>query len=277
MLTAFGKVRRISDPPDYWHDDALLLSNSKGEIQVTLSPKQAGNDLAEFRDSYWRLVQMQGLQNDFSSVVIKFGEGDVSFDTPACFFAYPFEYEMAGLTFSPAWARNCTAENRKSGPDWQIAQVFERRLHSINSYQRTQEALTFFDKGKHIILVLNPIHPTGIETRIWRIEKYRANDASITDTNGLTDAKSRATISLVNGRVGGSPGCGGWEGTYELSGDRLTLNAGVFLAGLCYRAQETQSNVVEKAFHGHLRIEQTDDQILLRNEKGQAEIQLVPF
>ena len=273
MLEAFGNVRRIGDPPSYWHDDALLLTNSKGDVEVTLSPRQAGNDLSDLHDPYWHLMQMSGFKGDLSQVIIKIDDSEVSFSTPACYLAFPLEYEMSGLRFSPAWSRSCS----KAGYDWQLAQVFERELHSINSYQQTQGTLTLFDKGQHPIMVLHSTRSTDIETRVWRIEKYRTTGAQFDDKCGLTEAKIPAIITLVNGRVDGGPGCGAWVGTYKLSGDRLTLHAGVALAGQCHQAAEVQTHLVEKAFQGDLQIDQANKHIHLRDENGQAQIQLVPF
>ncbi len=275
MLEALSNVRRIGTPPNYWRDDALLLNNEKGEIQVALSPKKSGNDLSEVRDSYWRLTQIKPLPGNWASAVINIGEGDITFSTPSCIFAFPFEYEATSLRFYPAWER--TSE-KACGDDWGLMQSFESTLHSISSYLEVQGTLTFFDKDHQPIMALMALQSTTIEDRAWRIAKYLDPTAKSTYKNVLTEAKSRATITFVNGRVGGSPGCGGWLGTYKLSGARLTLDAGAMLAGRCERDAETQSDLVVKDFQGTLRIVQADyDHILLRDEKGQARIELVPF
>jgi heat shock protein HslJ len=274
MIEALSHVRRIGAPPSYWHDDSLLLNNGKGEIQVALSPKKSGNDLSEFHDTYWGLEQIKALPGSWATAVINIGKRDITFSTPSCLFAFPFEYEMTSLKFYPAWER--TSE-KACGDDWQVVQSFESTLHSISSYSRGQGTITFFDKAHQPIMTLLASQPTTIEDRTWRIAKYLDPTAKSADKNSLTDAKSRATISFVNGRVAGSPGCGGWLGIYKLKGVQLALDAGSMLAGRCERDAQKQSDLVVTAFKGNLRIEPAGDDILLRDEKGQARIELAPF
>ena len=97
-----------------------------------------------------------------------------------------------------------------------------------------------------------------------------------TDKEGLIDAKF-ADIIFLNGRVRGSTGCGGWAGTYTLSGDRLVFQADFALFGTCDTEGFAQGPVVVNAFKGELRIEEKDDHILLRDSNGKTHILLVPY
>jgi len=274
IIEALGNVRRIGVPPRYWHDDAVLLNDAKGKIQLALSPKKTVADLSGFHDSYWRLNGMKGPQADFRDTVVSISGNDISFNTPKCIFAFPFTYEMAGLEFFPAWERT---DEKACGDDLRLVQTFERNLHLINSYSAAKESLTFFDGDHQPIIKLSPLRSTTIEYRTWRIAKYFDPATKSTDKNPLAEAKRRATISFVNGRVDGGPGCGAWVGTYKLSGAHLTLDAGAALAGLCRPEEEAQSNLVVKDLKGNLRIEQTGDDILLKDETGYPRIELVPF
>jgi len=84
-----------------------------------------------------------------------------------------------------------------------------------------------------------PIHKStgleffSIENRRWRIAKYRADDGQQTDKDGLIDAWRTAEITFQGGSVSGSPTCGGWQGSYKLSGRRMAVDADVILFGLC--------------------------------------------
>jgi len=126
-------------------------------------------------------------------------------------------------------------------------------------------------------MVLGSLPQTGIENRRWRIAKYRSDSAAQRDRDGLTLATERADITIVNGDVDGSPGCGGWVGSYKLFGDQMTVQASAALAGACHARESAQSDLIVKAFKGDLRIEQGDDRILLRNKSGDAQILLLPF
>ena len=97
-----------------------------------------------------------------------------------------------------------------------------------------QGKVTFFDWERNPGMVLTPISSNTIENREWRIEKYPADGAQRVDSKGLTNAKHLATISFVNGRIDGTPGCGGWVGDYNLSHGHLLIHTSVALAGMCY-------------------------------------------
>jgi heat shock protein HslJ len=88
------------------------------------------------------------------------------------------------------------------------------------------------------------------------------------DAEGLIAAKETAEITFLNGRVDGSPGCGGLIGTYSLSGDELTVQAGIVLAGYCPPEDIAQARLVENTFKGD-RVEEKGDQIFL-HDKSEA-------
>lgn len=117
----------------------------------------------------------------------------------------------------------------------------------------------------------------GIENRRWRIAKYRNDANDKKDDNGLVDTKFGAEITFLNGRVEGSPGCGAWGGTYELAGNQLTVVAGTVSNGRCYPEQSSESDLIENAFKGELRIEQRDGRVYLHENRGRAQVMLVPY
>lgn len=273
ILSAIAKVRRIHVQPAYWHDDALLLNDGKGVTKIDLTSMQTGKDLYEVRDTFWHLKSLEGSRAELSGAVVEINERDVTFSLPSFFISFPFEHKLAGLEFYPAWSWGGRIRGRKSIEDRQ----FERVLHKIASYERLQGDLAFLDKDRQPIMVLGSLPQTGIENRRWRIAKYRGDSAAQRDKDGLTLATESADVTFVNGDVDGSPGCGVWVGSYKSSGDQLTVQAGVGLAGACYPRQEAQSVLVVKDFNGDLRIEQGDDQILLRNKSGDAQVLLLPF
>ena len=125
-------------------------------------------------------------------------------------------------------------------------------------------------------MVLNCLQQKGIENRRWRIAKYRG-DRTQKGNEGLLDATEPAEITFLHGRVEGSPECGAWEGIYEVSDDRVTVQAGWVLAGFCYPAGLAQDGPVEDAFKGELQIEGQGDHIVLRDMTGKARILLVPY
>jgi heat shock protein HslJ len=127
-----------------------------------------------------------------------------------------------------------------------------------------------------------PIHKltTGlelftIENRRWRVAKYRADDGRQTDKDGLVGAW--AEITFQGGSVSGFPPCGGWEGSYKLSGRRIDVDANVGVIGRCPPESWSESLALVKAFKGELSIEKAGDEILLLGKDGRARVRLVPI
>ena len=119
--------------------------------------------------------------------------------------------------------------------------------------------------------------PSGIENRRWRIAKYRGDSTQRGDEQGLIDAAKTAEITFAKGRLRGSPTCGALVGTYTLSGDQLTVQADVLIAGFCPPDQLAQNLLVVNALNGELRIEEKDDHVFLRDKNGKARVLLVPY
>ena len=119
--------------------------------------------------------------------------------------------------------------------------------------------------------------PQGIENRRWRIAKYRGDGTQKGDEEGLIDAAKTAEVTFSKGRIRGSPTCGALVGTYTLSGDQLTVQADVLIAGFCPPDQLAQNELVLNSLKGELRIEEKDDRVLLRDKSGNARVLLVPY
>jgi heat shock protein HslJ len=119
--------------------------------------------------------------------------------------------------------------------------------------------------------------PHGLENRRWRIARYRGDGTKKGDEQGLVEAAKPAEITFAKNRIHGSAGCGALDGTYQLSGNQLTVHADFVLAGLCLPEQFAQNQQILNAFKGDLRVEQVDDHIVLLDTSGQARVLLVPY
>lgn len=297
ILSALTHVQRIRVAPESWHSDAISLTDGEGATQIDLSPLWPGKDLSELQDTFWHLTQLEGSKADFSGIVIHIGS-EITFSTSSYFSSSLFQYKLAGLEFRPGHGRSvygsvnsAVIKRQESSPDQPVAALFENVLQKADSYEVSQGSLTFFDKDRQPIMALNSVRRQGIENHHWRIAKYRgevppdfrpppgfppSEVTQQTDREGLIDAK-HADIIFLNGRVLGSTGCGGWAGTYALSGDRLVFQADFALFGTCNKEGFAQGPVVVNAFKGELRIEEKDDHILLRDSNGKTHILLVPY
>lgn len=286
ILRALINVRKIHyGGSEYWD-----LGDEKGTTQVILSPMQPGNDLSELEDTFWHLTQLKGSSADFADVVVNIGPGRVTFSKPSYQTYFPFEYKLARLAFVPDDRFDAAAKNREFPQDEQIARAFEKVLREIGSYEAGPNTVTFFDKDRQPIMVINSFPRTTIENRRWRIAKYRGDSSptvivlgrslQITqqaDKDGLFDANDYAEVTFLNGHVTGSPGCGGWWGTYKLSGNQLTFDATLSLFGTCPDEDFVQDHLVQNAFRSAVRVEEKGDHVLLRRKDGEVQIVLVPY
>jgi len=47
IVAALGRVRNIGAKPEYWQEDAFLLTDAKDQTRVILSPMKSGSDLSD--------------------------------------------------------------------------------------------------------------------------------------------------------------------------------------------------------------------------------------
>jgi heat shock protein HslJ len=268
-----------------WH-----LDDEEGRTQVSLSPMQPGIDLSELEDTFGHLTRLGGSRARFADVIVNIGPGLVTFSRPPYQTYFIFKYKLGRLEFPPDDRYEKAAKDRELSQDEQTAQAFEKVLREIGSYEAGPNSVTFFDKDRQPIMVINSFPRTTIENHRWRIAKYRGDSSPsvivfdrvlpITqqaDKDGLLDANDYAEVTFMNGHVTGSPGCGGWWGTYKLSGNQLTFDATLSLFGTCPDEDFVQDRLVENAFRAAVLVEQKGDHVLLRDKYGKVQILLVPY
>jgi heat shock protein HslJ len=277
VLNALSHVRRIEATAPKWHLDTLELVDEQGKLQIMLWPTQSGADLSELDDTFWHLKLLSGSEADFSSVVVYIWNGAITFSSPSVDSSYSFTYRWLGMEFHyPYRTQLAEKDDPNFLQDQQLRTLYENTLRDIQSYELNAGRLTFFNKGRRPIMVLSDFPKEGIENRTWRIAKYRGDGTQLSDENGLVESGA-AFILFLNGRVTGSPGCGGWWGAFKVSGDRLKVDAELALAGTCEPEQFTEDDLVVNAFKGELRVTKQDDRIVLRESNGRPRIVLVPY
>jgi heat shock protein HslJ len=238
---------------------------------------EPGKDLSELRDTFWHLEKLEGSDVDLSGVIIEVEREDITFSTIAYSATFPFTYELSGIEFHLMPSQTGPTNNSESKRDQLLAKRFSEVLSQISSYEFSEGTLTFFDKDRGVIMLVDVLESQDIENRKWRIAKYRGDGSKRGDKEGLIDSTEPAEITLLHGRVEGSPGCGAWGGTYKVSGDHLTVQAGSNLLGHCDPSEEKQDRLVVNAFKGQLRIEKQGPDVLLRDATGHARVLLVPY
>ncbi|MGA9071642.1 MAG: META domain-containing protein [Terracidiphilus sp.] len=241
--------------------------------------KQMIKDDFELHDTFWHLNQLQGLDGRFSEIVVAIlsspqslneESGLVVFSTPSFSGSFPLYRSPTELKFYPIYGYTFP-------PDKKIEEAFGANLQKSSCYKLHDGILVFMDSEQKPLIVLSAFQQTGIENQNWKISKFRRLGSEESKNNELVDAKVPGNIVFMNGRVYGGPGCGGWEGSYSISGDILTFHGGVILAGLCFGPAWAQGPGFEREIQGDRLIKKEGDHILLTNKDGKTMLQLVPF
>lgn len=243
------------------------------------SHPKMGKELFALRDTFWSLKRLDGSTANLSDALVGIvttvrnsnGEsGLVIFSTFSYSFTFPYSFNLSQLKFS-------SANGNKFTPAERVAQLFADDLAKVCGYELRNGSLALIEKGRHPLIVLGAIDHSGIEDHHWRIAKYSSEEEG--PERKLIDATTPADVVFVNGRIYGSPGCGGWTGKYHLSDETLTssIDLNLSLGGLCSQKQAEQAARVKKALNGDTRIEKVGGNIFLRNMDGGAEILLAPF
>jgi hypothetical protein len=273
-MSVSGAAARIGAVPEYWHEDALLLCDGDGRTKIDLTPRQPGRDLSEFRDTFWRVLNLKGATPVSESTIVNIGERDITISTPSGALSVPFGLKLSGLQFYPAWRRTTKFKNSH---DRQTMESFEVMVQRIAAYESKAGKLTFSDRAGQILLVLEPLRSSGIENRRWRIAAYRPVTKTPKGESKLIDTQYRAEITFLQGEITGSPGCGGWDGSYKISGDTITIHADFVLAGLCLSGPEAQNGLLVPAINGQMRIAAEENRVVLKSLDGQTKIILLPY
>lgn len=258
---------------------ACLSVNAQDSASRPEVSPQGSNDITALHNTFWKIKHLDGFTTDVPDVVISIipgsstgGEehGTITFSTATYWIFFGYYHDSNGIKCFPAYGYNFT-QARQAG------KIFENELLKIASYEFNKSLLTMMDKERHPLIVLSALQQKGVENQRWRIVEYFGNKDKTTQNDALIEAKVQADIVLMNGRVFGSPGMGQWVGTYAVSGNILSFDAGFTFAGIPSLEEAKQTRLVVKALRGDRRIEQKDDHILLRDKSGKAQILLVPF
>lgn len=140
IVASLNRVIKIDAPPEYWHDDAVLLKDAQGVTRIVLSPMKTGSDLSDVVETFWHLSSL-GSRSVPSDILVWFEEGQITFSSPSCLFSYPFRYDLAGLRFFPAWRSGTNDSNSRLASDKGLAGDFEASMHRIASYRIEEDRL----------------------------------------------------------------------------------------------------------------------------------------
>jgi len=174
-------------------------------------------------------------------------------------------------------AHGGATETDRFSQNQQDGHSFENHLQRSCCYSLGSSMLTLMVQKGQLLIMLSSPQQEGIENQRWRIASYRGGGSSSTQKDEMITAKEATNIVFTKGQIQGLAGCGGWRGSYTISGNNLVSDISFELVGLCSSEQLMQATSIEADLRGDRRIEMDNSGITLRAKNGMAMILLVPF
>jgi hypothetical protein len=113
--------------------------------------------------------------------------------------------------------------------------AFQKEMTTSALYSTTGDELAFTDRtGKEIVHFIRA-HPDGVENRRLKIVQYfKLGNLAVP-----SEETERVDIVFFGGSIEGSPGCGGFTGSYEwIDSSTLKIFASWILAGSCFHIDQ---------------------------------------
>ena len=231
--------------------------------------------------TFWRLNSIPGEPAVTEDTVVEI-EFDTIFLSVTCTsvgYAVVQGDKNFGILNSYTSSNTCPGKIRP-----RVVEAYESALKRTKAYRLEGNELTLLDGSDQPTLILSMLVAPGIENRRWSIESYfdgnspklaaqRFRSIPLQIQNGVV----RPWMTLIHGQIYGTPGCGGFFGSYSLNGERLNLDFGSLLAGYCVEEALQVERGVIPALRGDRLIRQEADRILLTDTDGRVQIVLVPW
>jgi heat shock protein HslJ len=247
----------------------------------------SASDLGKLDETYWRVESLPGRAPVAPSVVVTLNGdegayGRISYSSDCYFTGGAWTQKADGLHFAFGSSTMGSCRPREGSE----SEGFERALAEARTFSVAGGRLTFKAPNGTPVMVLQRFDPTGLEYRQWRISSYFDGAAMAIPDSDVPDFYSSDRTAMIawpwpaitfsGGRLMGSPGCGGLDGGYKLSGDHVRITAGYDLAGFCMHDQFILADLVDKALTGERRVVHDGGKMLLKDNKGQVQIVLEP-
>jgi hypothetical protein len=221
--------------------------------------------------SFWTLASFADGPQD-TDAIFHFEGQSLSLDVPCYRRSWAYRYEANVMSFANPWG----SESRCNGEAPPIIASFDSTIPNVKVPQVNGDILSLLDGSGRALFVLKRLTATGLENRKWHISSF-FDGTSLVSTSGKFTAPLVSYITFMHGSLQGSPGCGGFLGSYSLVGQRATIAAGAILAGLCPAGEFELGGAVCAALSGDRAIEQDGDRVVLRDPQGRIQIVLTPW
>jgi heat shock protein HslJ len=270
-------------------DDNFRLFDEQKSYYIRLELQSPGFDFSEFRNTFWRLININGNPIVEPNAEVKIDEQAIDVSRGSRLLSFPFRYRSKKFSFYDPWKLvGCNGIDNTDQSNFpaeisfkrslhscrldSFLAAFEQNLHRIASYAANGDELAILDQFGQQLMLLKRIHSQGLEYRYWHIAAYRTDWGVQPTTSGQFQV-----VTFVRGKVEGTAGCGALDGFYTLAGEGLTVKAGSSLAGLCFVQDENENGLVLLALNNASRVKEDGARILLQDDKGETNIVLMPY
>jgi hypothetical protein len=152
----------------------------------------------------------------------------------------------------------------------------ENHLQRMTSFHLNSGNLVLRDANDREIVSLTPIIPDGVEFRWWAITGYRSGGKLVKQFSryGL-----KPMILFFNGEILGTPGVGGFSGTYSKKGGYLSISVEMACSVDCLGDLSERTKPQKEAILRALEFDlhpnaKGRDQFLLYDKHGHVQIEL---
>jgi heat shock protein HslJ len=250
-------------------DDAFHLFDEQKSYFVRLELLSPGFDLSEFRNSFWRVINLEGNPIADSDAEARIDRKTIEISMGKFRAKFLFRYSAKKIAFDGPLLSGIP----DNGALPSFFETFGRVLQRIAGYSANGDELTALDLAGQQIMLLRRVRSTGLEYRYWRISAYGA-DGWLNPTTGFPQSQ---VITFVRGEMQGSAGCRGLVGDYTFAGDSLSIHVGDHSGSGCSVAVENEQRIVLYALNKASRIKEDGVRMLLQDAQGNTNIVLMPY
>ncbi|MFP4003867.1 MAG: hypothetical protein ACLFV8_08835 [Alphaproteobacteria bacterium] len=229
--------------------------------------------LAGDTPSFWILISSTN-QTSIADAIFHLEGRFLSLDTPRYRHSWAFRFAAGEMVFT----NGDTTAGVVKGKESDIIRSIDLMMTQVRKAELNGDVLSLLDASDRPVFVLKRLRATGLEFRKWYISSF-FDGASLVSTDSKFPDELTPYITFINGRIHGSPGCGGLLGlSYVLDGQNLSVSGGVLiLRGTCSSGVWESSASVFEALGGDKIVEQDGERILLQNSEGRTQIILTPW
>jgi heat shock protein HslJ len=241
--------------------------------------------------TFWRLTSIEGTPAISEDTVVEISIQTLFLSVPCYVSGFAYVFDNNGLDIRNRYHYGSTCAGY---PQPSTVAAYEATLSKAKTYRLSGDDLALLDGTGKVVITLTRLVATGIENRRWSIEAFFDGTSLISIADKLRADPFRAVplsslaqfdiyraqipdLTLVHGRVYGTPGCGGFVSEYSLAGDRLNLDPAALLTGYCPELGREIERGISTALRGDRIIRQVGDRMHLVDRDGRLQIVLAPW